>query len=73
MIFKFVLTIVGSFLIAFGNITNAISAEKPRIGILTSGGDCSGLNSTIYATYKKATDLGYEVIGFKHGVHGLVN
>ncbi len=73
MAFKFFLTILGSFLIAFGNIINTFSAEKPKIGILTSGGDCSGLNSIIYATYKKATNLGYDVIGFKHGVHGLVN
>lgn len=73
MIFKIFLAILTTFSITLGNIANAFSDEKPKIGILTSGGDCSGLNSIIYAVYKKASELGYDVIGFKHGVHGLVN
>ncbi|MBE6447457.1 MAG: ATP-dependent 6-phosphofructokinase [Alphaproteobacteria bacterium] len=47
--------------------------SRKRIGILTSGGDCSGLNAIIYAAYKKAKALGYEVIGFKYGVHGVIH
>lgn len=47
--------------------------NKPRIGILTSGGDCSGLNSIIYAACKTANKLGFDLIGFKGGVNGLIN
>ena len=60
-------------------LTNNLTAEtkqtnhKKRIGILTSGGDCSGLNAIIYAAYKKAKAFGYEMIGFKYGVHGVVH
>ena len=42
-----------------------------RIGILTSGGDCSGLNSVIRAAYKRASILGYELIGIQRGLRGL--
>ena len=44
---------------------------KARIGILTIGGDCSGLNSVIRGAYKRATILGYELIGVKRGLSGL--
>lgn len=73
MVFKIFLAILTTFSITLGSISNVFSEEKSKIGILTSGGDCSGLNSIIYAVYKKASELGYEVIGFKQGVHGLVN
>jgi 6-phosphofructokinase 1 len=44
-----------------------------RIGILTAGGDCPGLNAVIRAVVKTAThDLGYTVTGFLDGYHGLV-
>ena len=43
-----------------------------RIGILTSGGDCPGLNAVIRAVTKKAIhEFGYEVIGIKDGFEGL--
>ena len=43
-----------------------------RIGILTSGGDCPGLNAVIRAVTKKAIhEYGFEVIGFKDGFEGL--
>jgi 6-phosphofructokinase 1 len=42
-----------------------------KICILTSGGDCSGLNAVIRAAFIKATSLGYEVLGSKRGVQGL--
>ncbi|MDR2666621.1 MAG: ATP-dependent 6-phosphofructokinase [Holosporales bacterium] len=42
-----------------------------RIGILTSGGDCSGLNSVIRATFLAAKKLGYELLGFKRGLRGI--
>lgn len=44
-----------------------------RIGVLTGGGDCPGLNAVIRAVVKTAmVDYGYEVIGFKDGYKGLV-
>jgi 6-phosphofructokinase 1 len=42
-----------------------------RIGILTSGGDCSGLNSVIRAAAIRSKNLGYELLGIKRGVSGL--
>lgn len=44
-----------------------------RIGVLTGGGDCPGLNAVLRAVVKTAmTKHGYEVIGFKDGYRGLV-
>ena len=48
-------------------------SEKPRIGILTSGGDCPGLNAVIRATTKAAFWLGYDVVGFRDGFEGLID
>ncbi len=42
------------------------------IGILTSGGDCPGLNAAIRGVGKAALDLDMQVIGFLDGFHGLV-
>jgi 6-phosphofructokinase 1 len=42
-----------------------------RIGILTSGGDCPGLNAVIRAVAKASWQLGYECIGFLKGYEGL--
>ncbi len=47
--------------------------EIKRIGILTSGGDCCGLNAVIEAVVKAGTSKGYEVIGYKMGYDGLYN
>jgi phosphofructokinase-like protein len=44
-----------------------------RIGVLTGGGDCPGLNAVIRAVAKSAINLyGWEVIGFEDGFKGLV-
>ncbi|HEY8344439.1 MAG TPA: 6-phosphofructokinase, partial [Bacillota bacterium] len=43
-----------------------------RIGILTGGGDCPGLNAVIRAVVKTADEHGIEVIGFKDGFRGAV-
>ena len=43
-----------------------------KIGILTSGGDCPGLNTVLRAVVKTAVNRGMEVIGFKDGYVGLV-
>ncbi len=46
-----------------------------RIGILTSGGDCPGLNAAIRgvakAAYRQISDL--EIIGISGGYHGLIH
>ena len=44
-----------------------------KIGVLTSGGDCSGLNSAIRAVTKRAMQLGWEVYGIMEGTVGLMN
>jgi len=44
-----------------------------RIGVLTGGGDCPGLNAVLRAVIKTSImKYGYEVIGFKDGYRGLV-
>lgn len=44
-----------------------------RIGILTAGGDCPGLNAAIRGVGKTAIlDHGMEVIGFTAGFSGLI-
>ncbi len=44
-----------------------------RIGVLTGGGDCPGLNAVIRAVVKSALNLyGMEVIGIEDGYEGLV-
>jgi ATP-dependent phosphofructokinase / diphosphate-dependent phosphofructokinase len=43
-----------------------------RIGILTGGGDCPGLNAVIRAVVRRAIMLDYEVLGIKNGWLGLV-
>ena len=48
-------------------------AQRPRVGILTSGGDCPGLNAVIRAAVKSADRLGYECIGFLRGFEGLLD
>lgn len=43
-----------------------------RIGILTGGGDCPGLNAVIRAVVKHATGTyGWEVVGIEDGFQGL--
>ena len=44
-----------------------------RIGVVTSGSDCPGLNAAIRAVARKGFDLGYEVIGVRNGWDGLIN
>jgi ATP-dependent phosphofructokinase / diphosphate-dependent phosphofructokinase len=43
-----------------------------RIGILNSGGDCPGLNAVIHGVVGAATQLGWEVIGFRDGFEGML-
>ncbi len=46
---------------------------KKRIGILTSGGDCAGLNAVIRAAVHAAAEKGWEVIGLEDGTAGLLD
>ncbi len=43
-----------------------------RVGILTGGGDCPGLNAVIRAVVKSASKRGWETIGFLQGYEGLL-
>ena len=43
-----------------------------RIGVLTGGGDCPGLNAVIRAITRRSLDRGDEVVGIQHGWRGLV-
>src|SRR3989449_6498224 len=45
---------------------------KARIGILTSGGDCPGLNAVLRGAALAADKLGWEVLGFRDGFEGLL-
>jgi 6-phosphofructokinase 1 len=48
--------------------------EKKRIGILTSGGDCAGLNAAIRAVVHHASgNYGWEVVGIREATNGLIN
>ncbi|MCD5407063.1 MAG: 6-phosphofructokinase [Desulfotomaculum sp.] len=44
-----------------------------RIGILTSGGDASGMNSAIRAVVRKAIYHGIEVVGINRGYSGFID
>lgn len=44
-----------------------------RIGLLTGGGDCPGLNAVIWAVVRTCAEAGLEVIGIPDGFEGLVD
>ncbi len=44
-----------------------------RIGILTGGGDCPGLNAVIRAVVRSAVGSGDEVVGFRDGWRGVLD
>jgi 6-phosphofructokinase 1 len=43
-----------------------------KIGILTGGGDCPGLNAVVRGVTKSAIRRGWDVVGFRDGYRGLV-
>jgi len=43
-----------------------------KIGVLTGGGDCPGLNAAIRAVVRSGIAHGYEVIGIRDGWQGLI-
>jgi 6-phosphofructokinase 1 len=45
-----------------------------RLGVLTSGGDCAGLNAVIRAVVKRAVlGHGWQVFGIRQATHGLLS
>ena len=45
-----------------------------RVGVLTGGGDCPGLNAVIRAVVRKGIGVyGYEFVGFRDGWRGPIN
>src|SRR5207237_7748321 len=59
----------------------ACPAQRPRengedgevkVGVLTGGGDCPGLNAVIRAVARRSFQRGHEVVGVRDGWRGLV-
>ena len=44
-----------------------------RIGVLTSGGDASGMNAAVRSVVRAAIFRGIEVVGIRRGWNGLIN
>src|SRR5688572_25243497 len=44
-----------------------------RIGLLTGGGDCPGLNAVIRAVVRRGSQLGHEFVGYRHGWAGVLD
>ncbi len=44
-----------------------------KVGVLTGGGDCPGLNAVIRAVTRRSLDRGHEVLGIRAGWRGLVD
>ena len=42
------------------------------VGMLTSGGDSTGLNALICAVVHRAANYGRQVVGVEEGTHGLL-
>lgn len=47
-------------------------AGQKRIGILTSGGDCPGLNAILHAVLQYTSRLGWSVFGISNGTDGFI-
>ena len=45
---------------------------EKKIGILTGGGDCPGLNSVIRAVVRSASREDWRVLGFRYGWRGMI-
>jgi 6-phosphofructokinase 1 len=51
--------------------STALKMSK-RIGVLTSGGDCPGLNAVLRGVVRAATNRNWEVLGIHDGFEGLL-
>jgi 6-phosphofructokinase len=47
--------------------------EPRRIGVLTGGGDCPGLNAALRAVVLRSTDANWEVVGFQNAWNGVLD
>lgn len=56
-----------------GAETPSGEGAKQRIGVLTSGGDCAGLNAAVRAIVHRATSYQWEVLGIEQSTHGLMS
>lgn len=43
-----------------------------KIGVLTGGGDCPGLNAVIRAIVKKGSKYGFDILGIRSGWQGMI-
>src|SRR5881296_3615932 len=43
-----------------------------KVGVLTGGGDCPGLNAVIRAVGRRVMDRGHDLVGVLEGWNGLV-
>lgn len=50
-----------------------MSTTLKRIGILTGGGDCPGLNPVIRAVTRRAIQAGIQVVGIRNGWKGIID
>ena len=50
-----------------------MTTTMKRIAVLTSGGDCSGMNAAIRAVVRAGLSSGMEVIGIQKGYQGLLD
>ena len=56
-----------------GSAAQTARRWRMRIGVLTGGGDCPGLNAVIRAVVRKGEGVyGHNLVGFRHGWRGVV-
>ncbi len=48
------------------------SKKIKKVGVLTGGGDCPGLNAAIRAIVRRGNQLGFEIVGIRDGWKGLM-
>lgn len=49
------------------------SSPVKRVGILTGGGDCAGLNGVISSVVRAGVPMGYEIVGIVKGWEGILD
>lgn len=49
------------------------ATTKPRVCVLTGGGDAPGLNAVLRAFVKTGTELGLDILGSEDGFEGLIH
>src|SRR5690242_13418339 len=66
-------------MVSAGGVYHGMRRSEPMpkspktIGILTSGGDCAGLNAAIRAVVSRAIQgYGWRVLGIRHGTMGVL-